>query len=267
MAFYEQILLKKKFGQHFLTQRWVVDHAIARVELNHDSSVLEIGGGAGFLTRAILEQSIARLWVFEIDPQWAKYLKTELASDISRDRLQIHEQDFLQIDFKLLVQHQPWTVLANLPYNVSFPILESIIRHRHLFAEGVVMVQEEVAQKIVKTSGRGYGAISLLFQYYCEWELLDKIPPSAFNPPPKIFSRLIYFKPRQQVAPIPDEVAFWKFVRMCFKFPRRMLRNNLAQTHYDWQHLPEATLLLRAQQMDMGNFLELWESIRLTKSV
>lgn len=262
MAFVDNILLKKKFGQHFLTQRWVVDHAIAGVELNANSSVLEIGGGAGFLTRAILEQKIARLWVFEIDERWANYLKGDLANQIDQGRLQIYEQDFLQIDFNLLVQYQPWTMLANLPYNVSFPILESMVRNRHLFVEGVVMVQEEVAQKIVKTSGKGYGAISLLFQYYCEWRLLDKIPPTAFNPPPKIFSRLIYFKPRQQVQEIPDEVAFWKFVRMCFKFPRRTLRNNLAQTHYNWQHLPEEILLLRAQQMDMAKFLELWQSIR-----
>jgi len=262
MAFVANIQLKKKFGQHFLTQRWVVDHAIEKVELNQDSSVLEIGGGAGFLTRAILEQKIARLWVFEIDQAWANYLKKELSKDIELGRFQVFEQDFLQIDLKVLAQHQPWTVLANLPYNVSFPILEIFVRNRHLFKEGVVMVQEEVAQKIVKTSGRGYGAISLFFQYYCAWQLLDKIPPTAFNPPPKVFSRLIYFKPYGQVAPIPDEVAFWKFVRMCFKFPRRMLRNNLAQTHYNWQQLPEATLLLRAQQMDISKFLEIWQVIR-----
>lgn len=262
MAFAENILLKKKFGQHFLTQRWVVEHAIARVKLDQASSILEIGGGAGFLSRAILEQQIARLWIFEIDPQWAKYLKTELASEIAKGRLQVFEQDFLQIDFQQLAPHQPWTVLANLPYNVSFPILESIIRNRHMFVEGVVMVQEEVAQKIVKRSGRGYGAISLFFQYYCDWELLDKIPPSAFNPPPKVFSRLIYFKPRVNLVPIPDEIAFWKFVRMCFKFPRRMLRNNLAQTHYNWEQLPAETLALRAQQMDLAKFLELWNIIR-----
>ena len=99
MAFVDNILLKKKFGQHFLTQKWVVDHAIARVKLSPDSSVLAIGGGAGFLTRAILAQTIARLWVFEIDPQWAKYLKKELANDIAQNRLAVHEQDFLQIVF------------------------------------------------------------------------------------------------------------------------------------------------------------------------
>ena len=262
MAFVENIFLKKKFGQHFLTQRWVVDHAIERVTLNNDSSILEIGGGAGFLTRAILQQKIARLWVFEIDTAWAQYLRQEFATELSVARLQVFEQDFLQTDFKVFSQHQPWTVLANLPYNVSFPILERLVRQRQLFTEGVVMVQEEVAQKIVKTSGRGYGAVSLFFQYYCQWELLDKIPPTAFNPPPKIFSRLVYFKPYPTVEPIPDEVGFWKFVRLCFKLPRRTLRNNLAQTHYAWHKIDEQKLLLRAQQMNMAQFLEIWQLLK-----
>ncbi len=262
MAFKDNIFLKKKFGQHFLTQRWVVDQAIERVKLDAHSSILEIGGGAGFLTRAILEQKIARLRVYEIDPEWAKYLQDNLAQDIAQNRLEVIEQDFMQLDLNNLAQHAPWTVLANLPYNVSFPIIEKFVRNRHLFREGVVMVQEEVAQKIVKSSGRGYGAISLFFQYYCNWELLGKIPPSAFNPPPKVFSRLIYFEPKQVVAPITDEINFWKFLRMCFKFPRRTMRNNLAQTHYDWQKLPEEILLLRAQQMDINQFLALWDLLR-----
>lgn len=262
MAIKDNIFLKKKFGQHFLTQRSVVDQAIARVSLDQNSCVLEIGGGAGFLTRAILEQKIARLRVYEIDPEWAKYLQTHLAQDILLNRLEVFEQDFMQLDFRELQAYAPWTVLANLPYNVSFPIIENFVRHRHLFKEGVVMVQEEVAQKIVKTSGRGYGAISLFFQYYCDWQLLGKIPPSAFNPPPKVFSRLIYFKPKNQVALIPDELNFWKFVRLCFKFPRRTMRNNLAQTHYNWQALPEEILALRAQQMDMGQFLQIWDQIK-----
>lgn len=262
MAFKDNILLKKKFGQHFLTQQSVVDQAIARVGLDQNSFVLEIGGGAGFLTRAILAQKIARLRVYEIDPQWAKYLQDNLAQDLALKRLEVFEQDFMQLDFKELQAQAPWTVLANLPYNVSFPIIERFVRQRELFKEGVVMVQEEVAQKIVKKSGRGYGAISLFFQYYCDWELLGKIPPTAFNPPPKVFSRLIYFKPKAQVAPINDELNFWKFARMCFKFPRRTMRNNLAQTHFAWQSLPAEILDLRAQQMDINQFLALWEMLR-----
>lgn len=258
----DKIFLKKKFGQHFLTEKWVVEHAIDNVELDENTSVLEIGGGAGFLTESILERTIKRLWLFEIDTDWVKYLRKKFDPSINGGVLQVFDQDFLEVDFAKLEAHKPWTVLANLPYNVSFPILHSFIKNRHLFKEGVVMVQEEVAQKIVKTHGRGYGAVSLLFQHYFNWKLLDKIPPTAFNPPPKIFSRLLYFKPIEEVQLIPNEEKFWKFVKLCFKLPRRTLRNNLAQTHFNWQQLDDNTLKLRAQQMVFEDFVKIWNILK-----
>lgn len=261
MAQFEQILLKKKHGQHFLTASWVVEQAIAHVSLSAQSGVLEIGGGAGFLTSAILQNTIGKLVVFEIDPEWAGYLQKKFEKDISAGRLQVREEDFLKADLASLPAMASWTVLANLPYNISFPILHRFVECRQMIQEGVIMVQEEVAQKIVKTRGRGYGAVSLFFQYHFEWELLGKVPPSAFNPPPKVFSRLMYFRPRQNLVEIPQADEFWKFVRLCFKFPRRTLRNNLAQTHHNWQGLDQNFLNLRAQQLDLPIFLEIWQQL------
>ena len=86
------------------------------------------------------------------------------------------------------------------------------------------MIQEEVAQKIVKTSGRGYGFPSLFFQHYFEWKLLEKVPPGAFFPPPKVYSRLLYFKPKKMLQQIPDEAEFWEFIKHCFAQPRRTLK-------------------------------------------
>jgi 16S rRNA (adenine1518-N6/adenine1519-N6)-dimethyltransferase len=258
----DKILLKKKYGQHFLNEKWVVDSAISEVKLDKDTSVFEIGGGSGFLTESILQQEIARLWVFEIDSDWVGYLNEKFEDKIQENVLQVFGDNFLDLDMSILEKHKPWTVLANLPYNVTFPILHLFMKHRHLLKEGVVMVQEEVAQKIVKTHGRGYGVVSLTLQRYFEWKLLDKIPPSAFTPPPKIDSRLMYFKPYQEVEPIPDEEKFWKFAKLCFKFPRRTLRNNLAQTHYDLNLFDESVLRLRAQEMNLAHFLELWDKVR-----
>lgn len=121
------------------------------------------------------------------------------------------------------------------------------------------MVQEEVAQKIVKTSGRGYGLPALFFQHFFEWKLLQKIRPGAFLPPPKVYSRLLYFKPRKKLTPIKNEQEFWLFIKRCFGQPRRTLRNNLAQAHYAIDKIPEKFMLLRAQQMTMQDFLEIWE--------
>ncbi len=248
------ISIKKRYGQHFLRDQRVVEHMLEHVELTSQSSVLEIGCGDGFLTQEIVKHPFTRYWIFEIDPQWAGFVR----NSIKDKRLTIFEENFLDLDFSRLAPHKPWTVLANLPYQITFPILHLFQKNRELFAEGVVMVQEEVAQKIVKTGGRGYGLPSLFFQYYFDWKLLQKIPPSAFLPPPKVYSRLIYFKPKKKLVPIPQEEEFWKFIKLCFSQPRRTLRNNLATTHYDLFKIPDGILKLRAQQMTMVDLLKIW---------
>jgi 16S rRNA (adenine1518-N6/adenine1519-N6)-dimethyltransferase len=251
------IAVKKKHGQHFLRQQSVVDHTIQAVPITECSSIFEIGCGDGFLTRAILKTSCARLWVFEIDPEWLTYIKAR----ISDPRLELFLENFLDVDPTRFQSHKPWILLANLPYQVTFPILHWLQRNRALLQEGVIMVQEEVAQKILKTSGRGYGYPALFFQHYFEWRKLEKVPPSAFLPPPKVMSRLLHLKPRQTVLFISQESKFWEFVKCCFKQPRRTLKNNLLQTHYNLTAIPEETLQLRAQQMDMHALLELWQKL------
>lgn len=253
------IPLKKKFGQNFLRDHVIVQRIVDQVELDNSSSIFEIGCGDGFLTRAILQKPLARLWVFEIDIAWAEHVK----KTINDERMQVRETNILDVDFAIFEEHQPWTLLANLPYQITFPILHRLQRYRHLLKEGVIMVQEEVAQKIVKTSGRGYGYPSVFFQYFFTWQLLDKVSPSSFYPPPKVFSRLLYFKPKVDLVPIPDEERFWKFIKACFKQPRRTLRNNLAQKHFPIDQVPEKFLVLRAQQLAMNDFLYLWDLVRL----
>lgn len=253
--------LKRKFGQHFLRDTRFIHHMFKRVGLLESAgaveiNIFEIGGGAGVLTRSILAQPVTRLWVFEIDPDWATELKK-----ITDARLTVFAQDFLHTDFTIFEQHKPWILLANLPYQITFPVLYLLQRYRSLLRDGVIMIQEEVAQKIVKTHGRGYGIHSLFLQYYFDWQLLDKVPPEAFYPPPQIFSRLVYFKPKQQVPVIENEEHFWHFVRACFAQPRRTLRNNLLAAQYDVQLFDQAILGMRAQQLVLSDFLQLWERI------
>jgi len=252
------IPLKKKYGQHFLKREGYAYQMLDHVSLDDTSSVFEIGGGEGFLTRIILKTPIKRLWIFEIDPDWANHLK----KNIQDDRVTIYETDILHVDFNIFEPFKPWTLLANLPYQITFPFLQRIQENRHLLKEGAIMVQEEVAQKILKTHGRGFGFPSLFFQHYFEWQALSKVPPSAFFPPPKIYSRLLYFKPKKDVVNIPEEKQFWKFIKVCFRQPRRTLRNNLVQAHFDLSVIPEDYLNLRAQQLSMKDFLKLWELVR-----
>ena len=240
----------------FFKDETVIDNMIAEVELNDQTSVVEIGCGEGILTGAILRESCKQLFVFEIDQEWYAHVKNKYGSD---NRLQISCENILDVQFReRLQEHVPLVVLANLPYHITFPIFYMFHASRDLIREGVVMIQEEVAQKLVKTSGRSYGYSSLFFQHYFDMKLLQKVPPAAFYPSPKVNSRLLYFKPKQSVPEIPEEELFWKFIKLCFHQPRRTLRNNLTPTQYDQSRLSEETLALRAQQIPMTDFLQIW---------
>lgn len=252
------IALKKKHGQNFLKDRLYIDNMIAAVHIDATTSVIEIGCGEGILTQAILETSCKRLKVFEIDEEWASYVHSLCSSD---QRFEMILENVLDARWDQIEDQGPWILLANLPYHITFPIFYKIHRHRAMFTQGVVMLQEEVAQKLVKVTGRDYGYSSLFFQHYFEMRLLDKVPPQAFYPAPKVFSRLLYFQPRKDVVAIHDEEEFWKFIKLCFQQPRRTLRNNLAQSHFDLSRLSEELLLKRAQQLIMTDFIEIWSML------
>ncbi len=255
--FSDGIPLKKQHGQNFLRDKKVLMDIILATNLKK-ASVFEIGCGDGALTREILHhEAVERLWVFEIDPAWA----TKVETDCKDSRLTMHVGDFLAVDLEILKEYAPWTLLANLPYHLTFPILRKIHAFRKYIPEGVIMIQEEVAQKITKSRGRGYGYVSLFYQYYFDWQMLTKIHPESFFPAPKVFSRLLHFKTKHNVQPIIEEEKFWKFIDACFAQPRRTLRNNLLQSHIALELIPSHLLKLRAQQMNMDNFLELWDVI------
>jgi 16S rRNA (adenine1518-N6/adenine1519-N6)-dimethyltransferase len=255
------IAIKKQFGQHFLRDQKVVDRMIERVALTKQTRVFEIGCGDGFLTKSILQQPLERLWVFEIDPEWAVFVEKQYP----HPKLTIFQENILDTDFSRLAPHAPWTLLANLPYSVTFPILHVLQKNRTLLDEAVVMIQEEVAQKLVKKSGRGYGYVSLFFQYYFDLELLERIKPGAFVPPPQVDSRLVYLKPKKDIREIPDEAGFWKFIKACFSQPRRILRNSLAAYAFDLKRIPEKYHEMRSQQLAMADFLEIWDLVRIIK--
>ena len=247
---------KKAFGQHFLRKQSVVDHMIEKVIVTPDHSVMEIGCGDGFLTKAILEQTkCKKLMIYEIDVEWANYIKEK----IKDSRILVLNQDVLQADLQALVPQKPWVLLANLPYQITFPILYLLQKNKELFTEGVIMVQEEVAQKIVATRGKKYSATTMFLQYHFDWKLLDKVEPGSFTPPPKVFSRTIYFKPKFDLVHIPRETEFWEFVKICFKAPRQTIRNNLKNTKFfQNEKITNDILQLRSQQISFDKFLELW---------
>ncbi len=253
---------KKKFGQHFLRKQSVVDNMVDRVVITPETTVIEIGCGDGFLTTAILEQTKCKqLLVYEIDREWLEYVKERLHDK----RLVLSHQNILELNFETeLTAHAPLVLLANLPYQITFPIVFLLQKNKHLFSEGVVMMQEEVAQKIVAKGGRGFSSTTMFLQRHFDLQLMEKIGPDAFEPAPKVHSRLVYFKPKMDASPINDEESFWKFLKLCFKSPRQTLRNNLRMTHYLYdERLTPEVLSLRSQQLAFDDFLEIWEKLRV----
>lgn len=255
---FEQPIIKKKFGQHFLLKDEVVLSMIESVTITPETSVLEIGCGDGFLTKAILANTpCKKLLCYEIDADWASHV----TASVRDPRLDLRLQNILEVDWSQFAATGPWVILANLPYNITFPILSLIEKHRHSFQEIVVMVQEEVAQKLVATSGRSLGVPSLFYQHRFTMQLLDKIEPAAFNPPPKVMSRLVYMKPIHEPVMIHDEQKFWKFLQRCFASPRQTLKNNLRTTHVALEQIDIDLLAMRAQQLSFAQFLALWKIV------
>jgi 16S rRNA (adenine1518-N6/adenine1519-N6)-dimethyltransferase len=250
---------KKSLGQHFLRKETVVFEMLERVTIGHETSVMEIGCGDGFLTSAIIEQTASKqLWCIELDPEWKEYVEAK----IKDPRLRIIHANILDFNFSELAPHAPWVLLANIPYQITFPILFKLQEHKQLFKEGVLMVQEEVAQKLVAKTGRSCNTTSLFLQYHFDFELLQKIEPEAFTPPPKVFSRLVYFKPKEKAEiAIEREPEFWDFLKLCYKSPRQTIKNNLKSTHFSLEQVAPELLALRAQQCTFQNFIEVWHRL------
>ncbi|QQR54097.1 ribosomal RNA small subunit methyltransferase A [bacterium] len=254
------VLLKKKFGQHFLRDYDVLAKIIQHAQLTEADSVLEIGCGDGFLTRALLDEPIKKLCSFEIDQQWA----TQVKNSIQDDRFELKIQDILTIQNDFFVHDGLWKVVANLPYNITFPILEIFRLQSDYLDRGIIMIQEEVAQKLAKKAGNGkdYGFVSLFYQYYFDFTLLDKVLPASFFPMPNVVSRLIAFRPKKERPAIEDAENFWNFIKLVFKQPRRTLKNNLAESSLKISQLSEEVLQKRAQQLDFQQLLQLWHAIK-----
>jgi len=250
---------KKEHGQNFLRDQGVVDAILKNAEILPTTPVMEIGCGDGFLTKSILKYTPCKeLQVFEIDEEWLNVVK----KNVMDRRLKLNLINILDVSLEsFFTPENPAVLLANLPYHITFPILHKIQRQAHLFSHGVVMVQEEVAQRLTAQTGKNAGSVSHFFQHYFELTLLDKVPPTAFEPQPKIFSRLVGFRPKTAKETIPDIENFWLFMRQCFKFPRQMLRNNLKGSKFYTPDIPEKLLNLRAQQITTPEFVALWVDI------
>jgi len=217
----------RRLGQHFLTRKSTLDRIAEAACGEHTPLVIEIGAGRGALTEALLERA-DKVVAIEIDQVLVHYLRQKFRDALEAGRLILVETDILKAD---LTAWGPAVIAGNLPYYITSPILERIFDTRLKWKLAVILLQAEVAARIVAEPGcRDYGYLSVMVQVQALAERLFEVPKDAFRPPPKVDSAVVRLRPAEVIPGlvIEDLPYFLKFTGNCFRYKRKTLRNNLA---------------------------------------
>lgn len=218
----------KSMGQNFLTAAWVPQQIAAESGITAADGALEIGPGVGCLT-AELAKTAGRVTAVELDERLRGVLSETLADF---DNVSVVFADALKADLPAIcaetLGERPWKVCANLPYNVTTPLITAFLE-AGCFESVTVMIQKEVAQRLCAAPGTGeYGAFSVLVQWYAEPKLLFDVPPHCFVPQPKVTSAVVRMGRRAAPpASVDDEKLFFRTVRAAFAQRRKTLSNAL----------------------------------------
>ncbi|HIH1103219.1 TPA: 16S rRNA (adenine(1518)-N(6)/adenine(1519)-N(6))-dimethyltransferase RsmA [Streptococcus agalactiae] len=221
---------KKSFGQNFLTDTNILQKIVDTAEIDKGVNVIEIGPGIGALTEFLAENA-AEVMAFEIDDRLIPILADTLARF---DNVQVVNQDILKADLQTQIQafknpDLPIKVVANLPYYITTPILMHLIESKIPFAEFVVMMQKEVADRIsAMPNTKAYGSLSIAVQYYMTAKLSFIVPRTVFVPAPNVDSVILKMVRRDQpVVSVQDEDFFFRVSKVAFVHRRKTLWNNL----------------------------------------
>lgn len=222
------IKMSKKLGQNFLIKRGIVDEIVHAAELTPGEPVLEVGPGIGTLTQG-LAQSGADVTAIELDRRLLEVLDTTLAS---YDNVRIIHGDVLKLDVPSITNHKPFKVVANLPYYITTPIIMSLLESKLPIERLVVMVQKEVALRMVAKPGtKDYGALSVAVQYYTEPDIVLDVPPKSFLPAPAVTSSVIRCVLRDKPpVDVIDEKLFFRVVKAGFAQRRKTFANTMKTT-------------------------------------
>lgn len=236
---------KKALSQCFLTDKNYVRKIVAAARIRPDEHVLEIGPGQGALTRALAERA-ARLTAIELDRDLLALLKNEL-SDLQN--IELIRADALRFDYGGL--KGPMKVVANLPYAVATPLILRLVGLRPRFPEMIVMVQKEVAQRIVARPGeKSYGMLSVSLQLDAQAQILMTVPRTCFYPSPKVDSAVLRLAVSERPRwPVADRQGLSEVLRAAFGHRRKFLRNALTDNGFSPDRVEEA---LHRMGLDVG---------------
>lgn len=249
---------RKRLGQHFLLDLNLT-RRIARAAAPLDQgTVIEVGPGPGGLTRALLLEGATRVVAIEVDPRAVDALRELQAA--AGGRLEVLEADALAIDLATLGP-APRRIVANLPYNVSTPLLTGWLHKADAITEMVLMFQKEVVDRLAASPrNKDYGRLSVLTQHVCAVERLFDIAPSAFVPPPKVVSSVVRLTPRPAAGRLADLRPLEKVTAAAFGQRRKMLRGALGGLFADPTQALETLGLsptARAEELSVADFVSL----------
>lgn len=246
---------RQRLGQHFLNKTSVLDRIARAACPEREPLVIEIGPGRGALTESLTARA-DRVIAIEIDPGLVALLRQKFTAGT---HVTLLHADALHTD---LSQWGPAVIAGNLPYYAATPIIEKTLETA--FRLAVFLVQKEVAARLTARPGtRDYGYLSVRTQLFADVEALFDVAPSAFRPPPKVYSTVVRLLPHHRAADlgIADAGRFLAFVAQCFRHKRKTIRNNLAAV-YGKDALdgrPEAGR--RAEELTLGEFADLYRRL------
>jgi len=250
---HQQVKAKKHLGQHFLKDENIASKIADTLSLEGYKNVLEIGPGMGVLTKYLLKKPV-ETYVIEIDAESVEYLKANYLHLADR----IIEKDFLRYDVKSVFRDQPFAIIGNFPYNISSQIVFKALEMRAQIPEFSGMFQKEVAQRIcAKEGNKVYGILSVLVQAFYQATYLFTVPPSVFNPPPKVDSGVLILKRKPDFELPCSEALFFDVVKTSFQQRRKTLRNSLKKFNLSENLKANVIFDQRPEQLGVSQFIEL----------
>jgi len=219
-------MLKKSLSQHLIRDKNITDKMVRLANIKKNDVVVEIGAGFGDLTQSIAEKA-GHVYAIEFDKDLISHLQA-LAS--KHNNLTILHDDFLKVSLSSLSPGENITVIGNIPYKITGPIVFKLLEERAMLSAAYLTMQAEVARRIVSaTHSRTYGAISAVCQILCKVKILFTLKPSVFVPPPNVDSAFLEMIPKTEKKGVDRELL--RFIRMCFQNKRKYLRYALSRTY------------------------------------
>jgi 16S rRNA (adenine1518-N6/adenine1519-N6)-dimethyltransferase len=262
-------LQKARLGQNFLVSATAPRAIVDALGDLSEATVLEIGPGKGAITR-LLASRARHLVAVELDPSLASGLTNEFAGQPGSS-VQVLCQNILSLDLDLFTAGRPdrLIIVGNLPYYITADILLHLFEHHAAIERAVLMVQREVADRIVASPGtRAYGVLSATTQMYARAERLFTLPPAAFSPPPQVHSTVfrLTMHPRFQELEV-DPKGFLNFVRQVFAQKRKTLANNLRAAGFEAARVRSALAecqlnpLIRAEDLSLESMARVFHAL------